>query len=192
MDYLKYSKKRKLEADRILKETNLFNKLKKFGKVKQVGSYFLDLMVKPDLDFVLKLKKDSEINKTIKLIKKEVREIKNLSLKKTVDRIKLGLKGKSLHFYYSDKDIWGIDILVTTKDFKAYNKIKNKVRDKINPKKKINILKLKYSFYKNKRLKNTSYSIYKSVLDENVSNLKEFYNYLKNKKISLKPHKVKT
>ncbi|MBS3084026.1 hypothetical protein J4423_04440 [Candidatus Pacearchaeota archaeon] len=191
MDYLKYSKNRKLEADRILKETNIFNKLKQFGKVKRVGSYSLNLMIKPDLDFVLKVRKSSEINKTIKLIKKEVGEIKNLSLKKTVDRTKLGLKGKSLHFYYYDKDIWGIDILVTTKDFKEYNKIKNKVINKINPKKKINILKLKYSFYKNKRLKNTSYSIYKSVLDENISNLKEFHNYLKNKNIFLKPHKAK-
>ena len=136
MDYFKYSKNREQEADRILKETNLLNKLKQFGEVKQVGSYFLDLMVKPDLDFVLRVKKSSEIDKTIKLIKKAVKKIKHLSHKKTVDRTKLGLNGKSMHFYYRCKDIWGIDILVTTKNFKEYYKIKNKVINKITPRKK--------------------------------------------------------
>ena len=77
MDYLKFSKKRKQEADRILNETNLFNRLKKFGKVKQIGSYFLDLMVKPDIDFALRVKKDSEIDTTIKSILEMSKEIKN-------------------------------------------------------------------------------------------------------------------
>lgn len=179
MDYLRYSKKRKLEADKILQATNLFNRLKEFGKVKQVGSYVLDLMVKPDLDFVLRVKKKSEIDKTIKKIKEMSKDIDKVSFKKVVDREKLGLYGKSIHLHYYSKDIWGIDILVTIKDFKVYNELSRKVKNKIIPKKRRDIIKLKYYFYKNKKkVKNIPYCIYVSVLEGKVSNLKELYEYL--------------
>ncbi len=179
MDYLKFSKKRKQEADKILKETDLVNRLKEFGKVKQIGSYFLDLMVKPDLDFALKVKTNSEIDKAIKSILEISKEIKNISFKKIVDRKKFGLDGKSLHLYYSGKDLWGIDIFVSTKDFGEYNKLGRKVKDKITPKKKRDIIKLKYYFYKkNKKVKNIPYCIYISVLEGKVHNLKELYEYL--------------
>lgn len=180
MDYLKFSRNRKLEADRILKETELFKKLEKFGKVKQIGSYFLNLMIKPDIDFALRVKKDSEIDKKIKEILKMSKSIKNISFKKIVDRKKFGLNGKSLHLYYHGKELWGIDIFISTEDFSDYNKIKRKVDNRITPKKKKNILKLKYYFYKNnKKEKGIPFRIYISVLDNDISNLRELYQYLK-------------
>lgn len=182
MDYLRFSKKRKLEADRILKETNLFNRLKKFGKIKLIGSYFLDLMIKPDIDFALRVRKNSEIDGIIKEIIGVSKEIKNISLKKIVDRRKFGLNGKSLHLYYHGKDLWGIDIFVSTNDFRAYNKLGKKIKDKITPKKKRDILKLKYYFYKKgKKVHGVPYNIYISVLENKVSNLEELYQYLSKK-----------
>ncbi len=179
MDYLKFSKKRKQEADGILNETNLFNRLKKFGKVKQIGSYFLDLMVKPDIDFALRVKKESEIDKTIKSILEMIKEIKNVSFKKIVDRRKFGLDGKSLHLYYHGKDLWGIDIFVSTKNFTEYTKLKRMVNKKITPEKKRNIIKLKYYFFKkNEKVKNIPYCIYISVLEGRVKTLNDLYKYL--------------
>jgi hypothetical protein len=180
MNYLRFSKKRKQEADRILKETDLFNKLKKFGKVKQIGSYFLDLMVKPDLDFGLRVKKNSEINNTIKSILEMSKEIEKISFKKIVDRRKFGLDGKSLHLYYHGRTLWGIDIFVSTNDFREYNKLGRKVKEKITPKKKRDIIKLKYYFFKSKKkVKNIPYCIYISVLEGKVRTLKDLHNYLK-------------
>ena len=179
MDYLKFSKKRKQEADRILNETNLFNRLKKYGKVKQIGSYFLDLMVKPDIDFALRVKKESDIDKTIKSVLETSKEIKNVSFKKIVDRKKFGLDGKSLHLYYHGKDLWGIDIFVSTKDFTEYTKLKRIVAKKITPEKKRNIIKLKYYFFKkNEKVKNIPYCIYISVLEGKVKTLNDLYKYL--------------
>lgn len=187
MNYLQFSKKRKQEADRILKETSLFNILKKFGKVKKIGSYYLDLMIKPDIDFALRVKKDSDIDKTINSILEISRKINNISFKKIVDRKKIGLDGKSLHLEYNGKDLWGIDVFISTKDFSEYNKIKRKVRNKITPTKKNNILKLKYYFYKkNKKIHGVPFNIYISVLDEGISNLKELYEYLERKGLTSK------
>ncbi len=169
MDYLKYSKKRRQEAIRILYETDLFNRLKRFGKVKQIGSYALDLMVKPDLDFALRIKRFSDIDKVIRQILEMSKDIINISFKKVVDRRKLGLDGKSLHLYYHDKDLWGIDIFVSTKNFSEYDKISKMVKDNITLKKKKEILRLKYLAYKSKKkVKNNSYPIYLSVLDKSM------------------------
>jgi len=179
MDYLKFSKNREKEANKILMETNLFSLLRRFGKVKRIGSYSLGLMIKPDIDFVVKVKNYSDIQKTIKEILKLYKQIPKLKLKKIVDRNNLGLKGKSIHFEYPDNDVWGIDVLVSTNDFRAYEKLKAKVNNKITPQKKKIILNLKYHFFKKKdKVKNTSYPIYISVLDGKVKNIKDFYKYL--------------
>jgi hypothetical protein len=179
MDYIQFSKNRRLKAKNILKETNLFNTLTEFGKVKLIGSYFLDLMIKPDIDIALRVKKNSEINAIIESIRAKIKNLDKVSFKKIVNRRKFGLNGKSLHLYYHEKDLWGIDVFISTEDFSVYNKLKRKVKNKITPKKKKDILRLKYYFYKqNKKVKNIPYYIYVSVLDGKVHNLHELNKYL--------------
>lgn len=168
-----------MEANDILKETGLLDKLKRFGEIKQIGSYFLDLMVKPDIDFALRVNKNSEVDMVIEKIREICEGIDNVSFKKITDGRKWGLEGKSVHFYYHGEELWGFDIIISDKDFREYDKLKKKVEDNITQEKKRDILKLKYHFYKNKKkIKNIPYCIYVGVLDGKVSNLEELYEYV--------------
>ena len=55
------SRRMKVQADRILKESKLVEILQGYGEVKILGSYALDLMLRPDLDlFVVTPKQDWE------------------------------------------------------------------------------------------------------------------------------------
>ena len=48
---LEESKRIKVQADRILKESGIIEILKDYGEIKIGGSYPLDVMLRPDLDF---------------------------------------------------------------------------------------------------------------------------------------------
>lgn len=66
-DLLQLSKERRIEADQLLKESELIPLLEQFGEVIITGSYKHDLMITPDLDLYVITKKDtfktaSEIN----------------------------------------------------------------------------------------------------------------------------------
>lgn len=175
MNYLKFSKKRRAEADEILKKTDLFNQLKKLGEVRSTGSYSFDLMIKPDIDFVIRVKNKNEVDKIIKKIAALSKKIDKIRIKKIVDRKKWKLNGKSIHLIYHDKEEWGIDILVTIDDFSSYNKLDRKLKDKMTYAKKKAILKLKYYFYKKKmKAPGTTYGIYTAVLDKNIRDIEDY------------------
>ncbi|MDD4994861.1 MAG: hypothetical protein PHW53_00070 [Patescibacteria group bacterium] len=183
MDVSKQSKKWKREAVNLLQDSGVENILKEFGDVIFTGAYAADLMMSGDIDIYV-------VNKSYS--KKKVLEIFNkltnfcsfegylfFDWKKNKhpdfpSAYYVGLKKKI------NKTKWKIDIwLLTPEDLHKLPYFSLKP-DEISKEQKLAILKFKN--YRNKFFQNISSKIiYDIVLKHNITTVKVFKKYIKNK-----------
>ncbi|MDD5331882.1 MAG: hypothetical protein PHE43_03635 [Candidatus Nanoarchaeia archaeon] len=177
MNYIQYSKRREKEAVRIMDALNIQNQIPISCKIIPVGSFSLHTMIKPDLDFVIKVSDGKHVKLAISALHrffKKDNKFFNISIE---DRPSLA--GKSIHAQYKSKSNWKFDILVSTNNLKKYYELKNLIDKKMTPDKKRIILNLKYYFYmKRLYVPALSMHIYDAVLKKNIKNTREFISYL--------------
>lgn len=171
MDLIKNSQKLLKDADHILNESKIIEKVEKFGKVFIVGSYKLDLMYRPDIDIDVQVENYSvsemrelardllKSNYYQKVLFQDWTEIKSPFGK---NYIYLGL----LHYY---NDIpWKIDIHYTNEKISPYLGIFKKIKEGVekNPEAKLKILELKEKYFRDGEYKDgmTSVKVYEEVL----------------------------
>lgn len=183
----KYTKKNKLlqkEANEILSDLQLVELLKKYGRLKIVGSLALGLMSWKDIDLLVETK--PSYNDCLEVVNYlfKIKKVYNLHLqdfRKSVfiDRPKgiyIGIK------YLNGKtkdDLWKIDVwfMETSKTEQTLDFVKENLT---NDTRKI-ILEIKNEIRKKAWGKKISgLDVYKAVLSHEVKTLEEFKQYLKN------------
>lgn len=182
------SLKLKQEADYLLNELKLIPTLSKYGKVTFSGSYFLDLMIYPDIDlYVSKIPVNrvfeiagciasSDIVSGVKFEKEEKPPLNG---------------GFYLKFYLKQSDwnrpwkidIWFLEESVINKQMKDMHRFKEKFTLELREK----ILDYKFSVI-NKEHRTPMYSgyfIYKAFIDEGLTDFGEVTKYLIANKIKI-------
>lgn len=178
---LRESRKIKREADRLLEQSNLPQSLTSYGRVKITGNYKLNLMLNGDIDINI-------VNP--KFTKTRVLQVFNQLVRQSFF--------KSYHFYdfikfkqppfpagyyiFLRKNIkgqkWKIDLWFLTKDDPNEVKTMKLVEQKLTPKTKLIILKLK-NYRDRKNLDLPSATIYRLVFQYNITMLKQFKDLVK-------------
>jgi len=184
MNYFEKQKKLHKQAEKILKDLNLIEVLKKYGVPKIVGSYALELMSWPDIDIVVITEPNYKhyLNLVNYLFEKE--DIYSLNLqdfRKSIypDRPQGIYCGIS--YIVKPNTFWKIDVWFFP-DVKAFDVI-NEVKSKLTDINRAIILKIKNEMReKIKHGKEISgIDVYKAVLENGVRDLEGFRQYLKKK-----------
>ena len=167
-DLIKLSNSLHVDADALLKKTDLIKKLSKYGDVYISGSYDLGLMIDGDIDLFI-------INKNIDK-KKSVGVLNDLISKDDFngylyfDWIKRKHVGFPKGYYiglktnFRDRK-WKIDIWLVNEIYRPTEKLMSFIKLNLNEKNKKTILSLKYKA-KTKKLDLRSTDIYKRVLNK--------------------------
>lgn len=175
------SKLRK-EADMILGYTGLLDILHPFGKVYPSGSYFLDVMVYPDIDlYITKVSVEQLFEIGAQIAKCEL--VTQVLFEKTDDPIRLpdGLYLKSRLQYGDWGRPWKIDLWSLAEEV-----IQNKMADmhrfsgKLTPEMRLQIIRYKLSVL-TPQMRTPMYSgyyIYKAFLDEGLTDDESVTRYL--------------
>lgn len=175
------SKLRK-EADMILGYTGIFDILRPYGKVYPGGSYFLDVMVYPDIDlYITRVSLDQLFEIGAQIAKCEL--VTQVVFEKTDDPIRLpdGLYLKSRLQYGDWERPWKIDLWSL-----AEAVIQDKMADmhrfsgKLTPEMRLQIIRYKLSVL-TPQMRTPMYSgyyIYKAFLDEGLTDDESVTRYL--------------
>ncbi len=165
-DLIKISKSLRLDADSLLKKSDLINKLSKYGKVSITGSYDLDLMMDGDIDIFI-INKNLNKEKSISILNDLITDgyFNGYLYFDWTKRKHEGFpKGYYVGLKTNVKDIkWKVDIWLIKDVYRPAEKLMNFVRTNLNKKNKKIILDLKYKA-KTKNLNLRSSDIYMKVL----------------------------
>lgn len=165
-DLIKISKAFHLDADSLLKKSDLIRKLSKYGKVSITGSYDLDLMMDGDIDIFI-INKEVDKKKSVVILRDLIMDgyFNGYLYFDWTKRKHEGFpKGYYIGLKTSVKDIkWKVDIWLIKDIYKPTEKLMNFVRTNLNETNKKIILDLKYKA-KNKNLNLRSSDIYLKVL----------------------------
>jgi hypothetical protein len=172
----------KNQAEDILKHLHFFEILFPCKKIVSTGSFYMDLMIYPDIDFYVSKVPITEIFKIAGRFAEspvvcEIRyENKNYSRMKNGIYLKLYLK-------YGDwKRLWKIDIwFLDDSLIDDFMMEMNSFKNKLTPQLKEKILDYKYSVI-NDKYRTPMYSgyfIYKAFLDEGIEDFDEVTEYLR-------------
>jgi len=170
------------QAENILAQLQLVEKLSQFGEVHPVGNVAFKTTIKPDIDVQIYCPTHYE-DTSCKII--EV--LADLGLTNIKERrLKRSKKYLILSQYKEGETVWDFDITLTQPD-------KRYIRDsyqffidyspKVTPEKLALIMDFKQTFSKSKIAgDNPAYYIYLGVLDENITHLPEMTKYLEKMK----------
>jgi hypothetical protein len=188
---LEKSKKIKSQADKILKESGIIDIMRDYGEVKIGGSYALDVMLRPDLDFFI-IREQHDWNKFLD-IHSRIMKLKYFSEVNFANWI--DFKDADLDFmpgYYIQPRIsiegqeWKMDIWFITPEFDKsaertdyYKKLLEKESDEG---KRVSILEVKEAMRQGRKYVEgvDGKLIYKAVLEDGIGSVAEFKDYLKN------------
>lgn len=176
------------EADEILYEFGLYDSLKKFGNPQVSGSYLLKLMTWRDLDIYLE--SESIDNETFFELGKEI----SIKLNPSKMSFRNELIGKTPHLpkglywgvhtnHFDQKwkiDIWAID----SEEVKQKQSGVEELMFKIDNYKRRSILELKNQLHSHPLYRKTFFSvdIYDAVLNDKITSLEQFKEWLYKKK----------
>lgn len=168
LDLLKLASSLKLDANLLLKKTQLIDKLAKYGEVVISGSYALDLLVDCDIDLFIINKK---INKegSLKILNDLIRQ-DDFNGYMYYDWTERRHEGFPNGYYLGLKTNfknrkWKIDVWLLKSPYKEAEKLMNFVLDNLNEQNRKTVLKLKHQA-KIGKLDLKSSEIYKQVLYE--------------------------
>lgn len=182
---LEESKRIKQQADKILKESGIVDILKDYGEVKIIGSYVLDVMLRPDLDlFVITQKHDWA--KVLKISSK-IMELKYFSELAFVNWVEFSDKNvDSMRGYYFqpwtlvDDQSWKMDLWLITPDqdksFERTDYFKALLDKETDDSKRIAILEIKEAMRLGKKyIKGIDGKlIYQAVLENSITDIEGF------------------
>ncbi|HLC38529.1 MAG TPA: hypothetical protein VJJ80_00135 [Patescibacteria group bacterium] len=183
------SEKFKADADKILKESDLINFLSKYGKVKPVGAYHFDIMMRGDIDFHIfmeKVDKEKVIDALNKLIGQGYFQAYMFDDFVKYSRLIKNSNDQFPYGYYLGLIVipkgydkrWKIDIWFIEKDSLSGKKYYQLLKNNLNEENKKLILELKDYKIKNK-LDFPSTIIYDAVLVKGIKNINGFIEYIK-------------
>lgn len=166
LDLIKISKSLHLDADSLLKKSNLINKLSKYGEVFISGSYKLDLMIDGDIDIFI-INRNINKEKSVGILNDLIVDgyFNGYFYYDWMKRQRTGFpRGYYIGLKTNFKDIkWKVDIWLIKDIYKPAEKLMKFVQANLNEKNKKLILDLKYKA-KNKNLNLRSSEIYLKVL----------------------------
>lgn len=181
---LEESKRIKAQANKILKTSGIIDILQSYGEVKIGGSYALDVMLRPDIDIFVVAPQhnwDGVLEIQSKIMKsKYFREFDFVNWVDFEDQSLTSMKG----YYFQpwvpvDGQLWKIDIwLITSESDKSAETTEHfkKLLSEADESKKITILEIKEAMRQGKKyIKGVDGRlIYKAVLEDDITNPKEF------------------
>lgn len=166
INLLRLSKSLRVDADVLLKKSNLIAQLSKYGKVSIGGSYVLDLMVDGDIDIFI-INRDINKKKSVLILGNLINEYYfngylyfDWTKRKHIGFPKGYYIGLKTNFR---KRKWKIDIWLVKEKYKPTEKLMDYVKSRLNERNKKIILNLKYKA-KTKNINLNSCDIYKKVL----------------------------
>lgn len=192
---LQESKRIKSQADKILKESGIVEILSEYGEVKIAGSYSLDVMLRPDLDLYVVAEKhdwDKVIDIQSKIIKRKYfRDVYfidwlNFENKQTglVEEWIPSIKG----YYFAtvipiEDQRFKMDIWLITKEYDKSAELTDHFRKLLNnadESKKLVILEIKNAMRQGKKYIDgvDGKLIYKAVLENGITNIEDFKEFL--------------
>lgn len=176
----------KSDAEKLLEESKIAEILSMYGDVKFVGSYPLNVMLRPDLDIYAIGENNRE--KMLDIIQK-------IFVSNYFDEICFSNwvefnQDQNLHSGYYIQTLatigenrWKLDIwLMPESQFKTYTEeFLELIKDDPNEEKRLIILKLKEAFAEGKKYRKgvNGKLIYHAVLKDNITTVEEFEEYLK-------------
>ena len=186
------SRKLRIETDEVLKMINLNRHCAPIGKIAPTGSYYMDLMMYPDIDLYLP---HTTIEKLFALAAKfaKIKCVKEVVFQKGSAWDKGDLaKGyylKPIVEYGSwgrpwKVDIWSLPINIIEKK----NKHLRKLKERMTPRQRKLILEYKFSILTD-QLRTPMFSgiyIYRAVIDHGMTDYKKITKYLKENRIKMK------
>lgn len=181
MDSLKRSRVLKIEADRVIGLLDLNELLACYHRVVPTGSYYLDVMIYPDIDYyVSKVTIEQLFITAVQLAKHDlVRAV--VFEKSDTKRMKDGLYLKARVAYGDWGRLWKIDIW-SLEDCVIKAKMTDMVRfkEKMTPKLREQIINYKASIITSQRRTPmySGYFIYKAFVDEGITDPEEVSAYL--------------
>lgn len=180
----------KEDADKLLKESKLIEVLSNYGDVRIVGSYVLNVMLRPDLD-VYAVAKENSREKMLQVVYDifksnyfdEIRFINCIDFAQDA----IGPKGYYIQPHVTiGENRWKLDVwLMDEEEFKPYTEeFLELLRNDKDQEKRLAILRLKEEFAdKKKYIKGvTGKVIYTAVLKDNITTPEEFKVYLESRK----------
>ena len=174
----------KISGDKLLYEEGLFNLLNSFGKAQIVGSYDLDLLVKPDIDISIGVDK-FDIDKYFSLCAELAKTFKPSRIKyldQSIQKLSFPFtKGYYLGLHIPRDNIsWKIDGWIFTKDvFEQRVEYHNMIKKQINDSNRKIIMTIKKQICDSPSY--VSVELYEAVLFQNVKTIEEFYKWYKKK-----------
>lgn len=192
---LQESKRIKAQADKIIKESGIIEILSEYGEVKIAGSYALDVMLRPDLDFYVVVEKH-DWNKIIDIYSKlmQLRYFRDIYF---IDWLNFENKQTgnteewipSIKGYYFATVIpvedqrWKMDIWLITSEYdKSVETTEHfkSLLDGVDESKKLAILEIKNAMREGKKyIKGVDGKfIYKAVLENGITSVEDFKKFL--------------
>lgn len=174
----------KEEGRIILEDEGLLDIIGEYGEFQIVGSYDLDLLIKPDIDISICVEK-FEIDRYFSLCSEITKKLKPSRVKyidQSLQKLPFPFEeGYFLGLHIPRKDIlWTIDGWVfTPKIFKERVASHNRIKEKLNRDTREILLTIKKSVCNNPNYISTD--LYNAVLFENVTSLHEFFAWYKRK-----------
>ncbi|MDD3474628.1 MAG: hypothetical protein PHP08_01845 [Candidatus Dojkabacteria bacterium] len=175
----------KILGNKILYEEGLYDILSKLGHLQIVGSYDLDLLVKPDIDISVSVD-EYNIEKYFSVCKEIAQNIKPIRMKYIDQSVAQFSEfpfdtGYFLGINLERNNIkWSIDVWLFKEGiFKERVAYHNSIKEKINEINRGIIIEIKSSIYKNPNYR--SVDLYESVLFDNVKSLEDFHKWYEKK-----------
>lgn len=172
-------------GDKILYEEGLLDILKDLGKVQIVGSYDLDLLIKPDIDIAICVE-EYDLKKYFSVCKEIVDRIKPIRIK-YIDQSVAQFDAFPFNTGYflginlkRDNIKWSIDGWVFTPEiFEERVSYHNDIKERINQSNRKILMDIKRSIYESPNY--SSVSLYNAVLFEGVTSREEYVEWYKKK-----------
>lgn len=179
------SNKLKVLGEKILYEEGLYNILSTLGNPQIVGSFDLDLLIKPDIDITIRVEK-YEVEKYFSTCAEIADKIKPIRIKYIDQSIAqfdefpfdtgyfLGINLKRNNIKWS-VDAW----LFTPQIFEERINYHNEIKKRINDTNRDILMNLKRSIFENPNYR--SFDLYRAVLFDGIESLDDFYRWYKGK-----------
>ena len=181
------NEERKKQADVLLYEIGLLNKIKEYGEPHIIGSYRMDIMAWNDLDIDI-LNNQMSIDKLYELSRFTFKAFKPIWYEAKQET---NSEGETIWFHGFETmitgtlwnvDLWFLDEKTILKAEKYCDHISEKIKS--NQTYAEIIFKIKETLIGNKQYgygKYTSNNVYKAVLEHKVKSVDEFFNYCENR-----------
>ena len=185
------SKSIKKNIDNLIYKKGLNNILQSYGQIFYTGSYYLDVMIWPDLDIEMSLNPDPfSLKAFFEIGEKIADKFKVLSMT-FYNRIDFPINEKGLYWNILiniNENNYNIDLWSFPKDILKQNiSNMNNLKKRLTEKNKDKILKIKSLLLNNQGQtpKFSGYNIYQAILNNNLEKKDEILNYLKEKGINI-------